>query len=492
MSILEQLNIFGMDRVEDAVLAGLVTGDPVLLIGSHGSAKTLLARRLAESLSLKFHAYDASKAMFEDVIGFPNPDSLSRGIVEYTPTPISIWGKQFVLVDELSRASPAMQNKWLEVVRSRQIMGKPIEGLKYIFAAMNPPGYLGAMPLDEALAGRFAFVIRMPEAREMSAEDIGKIIGHVSEDDAPSLEHTIHQGNGDSLLHLVRNAHGRYPLVEKAHGKLLSDYVTHLSSAFKINRHPLDGRRLGMIHRNLLAYLAVRLAKEQDLKITNEKLDLLCFDCLGFSLPFEASGVQLSDQIRFTAHRTAAKLLWDQPGKTENRLQVFLAGGPLDMVRQYLKVGNGIAENEHQDLVSYLEDLLAGSKDPAELAQAFLALERIVRSYQEGAIRADSDTVRRAMQVYLKLTSTETDSRIPQFLNYQGIYGTPARLDLSDRVDGLAMRLTLRLNPEDESSGRYRHRSSNGDSIKELLTMFESLRFELRRHEYEDTRPETN
>ena len=48
MGVLEKLNTYGMEKIEDAVLAGLVTGDPVLLIGSHGSAKTLLARRLGD------------------------------------------------------------------------------------------------------------------------------------------------------------------------------------------------------------------------------------------------------------------------------------------------------------------------------------------------------------------------------------------------------------------------------------------------------------
>lgn len=33
---------------------------------------------------------------------------------------------------------------------------------------MNQPGYLGAIPLDHALAGRFAFHINMPEAKEIN------------------------------------------------------------------------------------------------------------------------------------------------------------------------------------------------------------------------------------------------------------------------------------------------------------------------------------
>ena len=119
----EKIGIYGMQKIEKAVLAGLITGDPVLFIGSHGTAKTTLCRRLAEALGLKFFAYDASKALFEDMIGFPNPDSISRGEIEYVPTKLSIWDKEFILIDEISRARAEMQNKWLEIVRGRQVMG---------------------------------------------------------------------------------------------------------------------------------------------------------------------------------------------------------------------------------------------------------------------------------------------------------------------------------------------------------------------------------
>ncbi|MDI6642277.1 MAG: MoxR family ATPase, partial [Elusimicrobiota bacterium] len=159
MKILNKLGIYGLDEIEDIIIAGLVTGDPVLLIGKHGSAKTLLVRRIAQSLGYKFIAYDASKALFDDVVGFPNPQSLCEGTVDYISTPISIWDKEFVLIDEISRATPSMQNKWLEIIRSRQLMGKPVPNLKYVFAAMNPPvSYVGSIALDVALAGRFAFI----------------------------------------------------------------------------------------------------------------------------------------------------------------------------------------------------------------------------------------------------------------------------------------------------------------------------------------------
>ena len=122
--ILEKLGIYGWsDQDENLVLSSLLTGDPLLLIGNHGCAKTHLANRMAEALGRKFLVYDASKAMFEDVLGYPNVEKLKKGIVEYIPSKVTVWDKEFILIDELNRAIPELQSKWLELIRSRKIMG---------------------------------------------------------------------------------------------------------------------------------------------------------------------------------------------------------------------------------------------------------------------------------------------------------------------------------------------------------------------------------
>jgi len=75
--LLKQLGIFGWkEEDENLLLASLLTGDPLLLIGNHGSAKTLVANKVAEALGRRFLVYDASKAMFEDVLGYPNLEKL--------------------------------------------------------------------------------------------------------------------------------------------------------------------------------------------------------------------------------------------------------------------------------------------------------------------------------------------------------------------------------------------------------------------------------
>lgn len=82
------LGLHGTASIATPILASLVTGDPCLLVGARGTAKTALAEALAEALGLRFRAYDASKALFEDIIGFPNPRDLGRGRIGYVATDI--------------------------------------------------------------------------------------------------------------------------------------------------------------------------------------------------------------------------------------------------------------------------------------------------------------------------------------------------------------------------------------------------------------------
>ena len=194
--IMEQLGIYGWkDHDENLVLASLLTGDPLLLIGNHGCAKTHLANRIAEALGKRFRVYDASKAMFEDVLGYPNLEKLKQGVVEYVPSKVTVWDKELILIDELNRAIPELQSKWLEIIRSRKIMGFPTN-VKWVWAAMNPMTYSATQALDEALVGRFALFIYPPDVLQMSEEDRIKVTTCINGDDAPSLAEWFPGGNG--------------------------------------------------------------------------------------------------------------------------------------------------------------------------------------------------------------------------------------------------------------------------------------------------------
>ena len=276
--LLEQLGVYGWSLDdENLVLASLLTGDPLLMIGAHGAAKTHVAYKVAQALGKAFMAYDASKALFEDVLGFPNVESLKAGRVEYVPSAVTVWDKAFVLIDEINRALPELQSKWLEIIRSRKIMGFPT-AVKWVWAAMNPSDdsrYNGTQILDAALVGRFATFLYPPEALDMDEDDRIRVVAHINGDDAPSLhewtggdrQQTVTvvatSETGDRMSDVLRTA-ARHFAALQAHFATLSEFLSRFSVLVlkeTDGKVKLDGRRLGFMYRNLLAVRGVEMAR---------------------------------------------------------------------------------------------------------------------------------------------------------------------------------------------------------------------------------------
>jgi len=275
--VLGKLGIYGWkEQDENLVMASLLTGDPLLLIGNHGCAKTHIANKVAEALDRRFLVYDASKAMFEDVLGYPNVEKLKEGVVEYVPSPVTVWDKELILIDELNRAIPELQSKWLEVIRSRKIMGFPTQ-VKWVWAAMNPMSYSATQALDEALIGRFALFIYPPDVLEMNEEDRIRVTTHINGDDAPGIAEWTGGENGctvsdedtlttgEQMNEMLRKAAAHFTQLQSdlvTLPEFLAKFADLLMRETK-GEIALDGRRLGFIYRNILANRSVEIAKAE-------------------------------------------------------------------------------------------------------------------------------------------------------------------------------------------------------------------------------------
>ena len=289
--LLEQLGIHGWSlEDENLAMASLLTGDPLLMVGTHGSAKTHAAGKIAQAMDWRFMAYDASKALFEDVLGFPNVESLKNGRVEYVPSAVTVWDKQFVLIDEINRAVPELQAKWLEIIRSRKIMGFETE-VKWVWSAMNPMGrqYNGTQQMDAALIGRYAIFLYPPEALDMDEQDRIKVLRHINGDDAPSMGEWCPQSQtktvskadtdatGQQIREILIKAGSLFQSLEKDF-RSLGEFLSRLAVLVMKETDgsvKLDGRRLGFIYRNLLANRAIELARNaicgEDLPVFAER-----------------------------------------------------------------------------------------------------------------------------------------------------------------------------------------------------------------------------
>ncbi|MCX6889510.1 MAG: AAA family ATPase, partial [Verrucomicrobia bacterium] len=161
--------VVGQQYLVDRLLIGLLANGHVLLEGVPGLAKTLSVRTLAQTV----HA-DFSRIQF-------TPDLLPADIVgtliydpktgEYNAKRGPIFAN-FVLADEINRATPKTQSALLEVMDRARVtvdgeahaVGAPF----MVFATQNPVDYEGTFPLPESQMDRFLMRLRMgyPESAD--------------------------------------------------------------------------------------------------------------------------------------------------------------------------------------------------------------------------------------------------------------------------------------------------------------------------------------
>ena len=174
--IMENLGLYGWESYEPIILAALATEEPLLLIGKHGAAKSLLLESLSKAMGLEFRNYNASLIDYDDLVGIPVPTN-NNTTLSYISNPSSIWGAEVVFIDELNRVKPDLQNKLFPIIYEKRVQGEDLSKLRYRWAAMNPPSgedeevdYIGASELDPALADRFPFILKVPTYEDLSSE----------------------------------------------------------------------------------------------------------------------------------------------------------------------------------------------------------------------------------------------------------------------------------------------------------------------------------
>lgn len=149
------------DQVVLALAAFLAEGH-LLIEDVPGVAKTMLARALAQSAGCTFKRIQCTPDLRpEDVIGETRFDSES-GKPEFYFGPLF---SQFVLVDELNRASPRTQSALLEAMGESSItVGKVTYHLPkpfMVIATQNPIEHEGTFLLPEAEKDRFLIQLRL-------------------------------------------------------------------------------------------------------------------------------------------------------------------------------------------------------------------------------------------------------------------------------------------------------------------------------------------
>jgi MoxR-like ATPase len=148
--------IVGQESLFELLIAALMTGGHVLLEGVPGTAKTLLARSLAQVTGGTFRRVQFTPDLMpSDVVGTTVFD-LRESEFHLRRGPVFC---NILLADEINRAPAKTQSALLEAMEERQAtvdgVAHPLPEPFMVVATQNPIEFEGTYPLPEAQLDRF-------------------------------------------------------------------------------------------------------------------------------------------------------------------------------------------------------------------------------------------------------------------------------------------------------------------------------------------------
>jgi MoxR-like ATPase len=154
--------IVGKDDVVRLTMIAVISQGHILIEDVPGVGKTVLTKAIARSIGCTFKRIQFTPDLLPSDVTGVSIFSQKTGNFEYRPGPLF---SQFVLADEINRATPKTQSALLEAMEEGQIT---VDGATYILpkpflvmATQNPIEYEGTFPLPEAQLDRFLMNISL-------------------------------------------------------------------------------------------------------------------------------------------------------------------------------------------------------------------------------------------------------------------------------------------------------------------------------------------
>ncbi len=154
--------LFGKGDIIDMALTALLSRGDLLIEDVPGVGKTTLAHGLARSINCAFQRIQfTSDLLPSDVVGVTIYNQAEQRF-EFRKGPIFA---NFVLADEINRATPKTQSALLEAMSERQVS---VDGTTHylpepfmLLATQNPVDFSGTFPLPESQLDRFTLSLRI-------------------------------------------------------------------------------------------------------------------------------------------------------------------------------------------------------------------------------------------------------------------------------------------------------------------------------------------
>ncbi|MDE0776278.1 MAG: MoxR family ATPase [Nocardioides sp.] len=158
--------VVGQDAAVSGLLVALLCGGHVLMEGVPGTAKTLLVRTLAASLSVETRRVQFTPDLMPgDITGSMVIDAHAsgQGELSFREGPVFT---NLLLADEINRTPPKTQSALLEAMEEGQVSADGVTRRLptpfLVAATQNPVEFDGTYPLPEAQLDRFLLKVVLP------------------------------------------------------------------------------------------------------------------------------------------------------------------------------------------------------------------------------------------------------------------------------------------------------------------------------------------
>jgi MoxR-like ATPase len=148
-------------QIEYVLVAMLCQGH-VLIDDVPGTGKTMLARAVAASMGLAFKRLQCTPDLLPNDVTGVSIYNQQANAFEFQPGPVFV---NFLLVDEINRATPRTQSALLEAMQEQQVtvdgVTRRLPAPFVVLATQNPVEFEGTFPLPEAQLDRFLIHMTM-------------------------------------------------------------------------------------------------------------------------------------------------------------------------------------------------------------------------------------------------------------------------------------------------------------------------------------------
>jgi MoxR-like ATPase len=210
--------IVGHHTIVDNLVAAILAGGHVILVGVPGIAKTLLIQTVAKCLDLSFQRIQFTPDLMpSDITGtelLEEEQGTGKREFKFIQGPVFA---QVLLADEINRAPPKTQAALLQSMQEHTVTvaGKtyPLPEPFFVLATQNPIEQEGTYSLPEAQLDRFMFELRMGYP---SKEEEERIVNTTTGADVVTLHSVLSADSLRAMQALVRRIPASPVLVQYA------------------------------------------------------------------------------------------------------------------------------------------------------------------------------------------------------------------------------------------------------------------------------------